>query len=115
MSGPGNRMVEIRREYSGEYPDALLVLTLSGGNWVLLKERHVEMEEIQGQVMRVSRRVERLQRVNDSKNYRVNCYNYSVNNGAVVICGYKPDRRRPEADAPASSYDGAVLSFGGCV
>jgi len=34
--------------------------------------------------------------------------------GAVVIPGGKPDRRRPEADAPAFSYDaGDVLPLAG--
>jgi len=65
----------------------------------------VEMEEIQGQMMRVSRGVEGLQRVNDLKNRRVNFDVNPVNGGAFVIRGDKPDRRRPEADAPAFSYD----------
>jgi len=73
------------------------------------------MDEIQGQVMRVSRRVEGLQQVNDLKNRRVNCYEYPVNGRAVVIRGDKPDRRRPEADAPAFSYTGAVSPLAGCV
>jgi len=52
--------------------------------------------------------------VNDLKNRRVNGYEYPVNGGAVVICGDKPDR--PEADAPAFSYDdGDVLPLAGCV
>jgi len=50
------------------------------------------------------------------KNRRVNCDVYFVNDGAVVIRGDKPDRRRPEADAPAFSYDaGDVLPLAECV
>jgi len=46
----------------------------------------------------------------------IRCYVNSVNYGAVVIRGGKPDRRRPEADAPVFSYDaGDALSLDGCV
>jgi len=72
------------------------------------------MEEIQNQMMKMSRRVEGLarwvlQRMNDSKSHRINCDVYPANGGAVVFRGDRPDRRRLEADAPAFSYAGDVL------
>jgi len=72
------------------------------------------MEEVQGQEMKVSRWIEGLallilvQRVTRYVNRHVN--------GAILIRGGKLDRRRPEADAPAFSYDARdVLPLDGCV
>jgi len=67
----------------------------------------------------VSRRIEELarlilvQRVSVSTNHYISCYKLnSVNYGAVVIRGGKPDSRRPEAKASAFSYDAVdVLSL----
>jgi len=55
-----------------------------------------------------------VQRVSVSTNRYISCYVNCVNYGAVLICGSKPDRRRPEADAPVFSYD-AVLPLDRCV
>jgi len=68
--------------------------------------------------MKVSRRIERLallilvRRVSVSADRYISCY---INYGAVLIPGGKPDMRRPEADAPAFSYDADVLPLDGCV
>jgi len=57
MSGPENRMEEIKKECSAEYQDALLVLKQSEESRVLTEEAywHVGMEEVQEQKMKVSR------------------------------------------------------------
>jgi len=49
-------------------------------------------------------------------NRYISCYVNSVNYGTIVIRGGKPDRRRPEANAPAFSYNaGDVLPLDGCI
>jgi len=128
VSRPENRKEEIWKERSGEYQDsqdALLVSRQSEESRVLLEEGYwdVGMEEVQEQEMKVSRQIEGLaqlilmQRVSVLTNCNMRrsvsrCVNYE----AVLARVGKLDRCRPEANAPAFSYNaGDVLPLGRCV
>jgi len=67
-------------------------------------------------VEELARRILVQLRVSVSKNHHINCHENPVNCESVVIREDKSDRRHPEVDALAFSYDaGDVLSLDGCV
>jgi len=93
-------------EYAGEYQDALGELAPSEESRVLVEEwyRDVGMKVVQGREMKLSQLILLiLAGVMLSVRYR-------GRSGGFLTLGGRPDRRRPEADAPASSDVAGVVS-----
>jgi len=93
-------------EYAGEYQDALGELAPSEESRVLVEEwcRNVGKKGVQGWEMKLSRVI-----LSTPEPVKLSI-RYRGRSGWILTPGDRPDKRRPEADAPVSFDEPGVVS-----